>query len=80
MDGSPSPARDEAARRAVILAFGVLSVVLMIWAERACSDPDVFRRARMRHARASERAWATIAARAWHAAERARLDYEEQRP
>jgi len=73
------PVRDEAARQAVILIFGVASVLLMICAQRAAADPDFLRAQRMRAARALERMLATLAALAWNSAERARLRYEEER-
>jgi len=69
-------AQAEAARQAVILAFGVVSVMIMVWAQRASSDPDFARRARMRAARQGERLAGRVAARAWQLAERARLAYE----
>jgi hypothetical protein len=67
----------EAARQAVILAFGIVSVLIMVWAQRASSDPDFYRAARMRTAKASERLLARLAARAWKSAERARRSYEQ---
>lgn len=66
----------EAARQAVILAFSIVGVLIMVWAQRASSDPDFHRAARMRAAKAGERAAARLAARAWRLAERARRSYE----
>ena len=83
--GSPEEAaasavvRDEAARQAVILAFGVLSVVLMVWVQRHAADPDWFRSQRMRSAKVSERLLARLAGWSWQRAERARLAYESER-
>jgi hypothetical protein len=70
--------QSEAARQAVILLFGVVSVLIMIGAQRAASDPDFYRTARMRAAKASERILARLAARAWKLAESARRDYESE--
>ena len=75
----PTPgetAQNEAARQAVILIFGIVSVLLMVAAQRAAADPDFYRTVRMRAAKASERMLARAAACAWRAAERARLRYE----
>jgi len=66
----------EAARQAVILAFSILGVLVMIAAQRAAGDPDFYRMIRMRASRAAERVLATTAARAWTLAERARRVYE----
>jgi heme A synthase len=78
-DQQPTPARDEAARQAIILAFSVVGVIVMIWAQRHASDPDAARTVRMRTAKGAERAYAHAAAWAWRQAERARLAYERDR-
>lgn len=69
-------ARDEAARQAVILAFSIIGVLLMVAAQRAAGDPDFYRTIRMRATKGAERLLAMAAARAWRAAERARQLYE----
>jgi hypothetical protein len=66
----------ETARQAVILAFSVVGVLVMVWAQRAASDPDFGRTQRMAAAKGSERLLARLAARAWKLAERARVAYE----
>ena len=76
---TPAPAaevRAEASRQAVILAFSIAGVLLMVAAERAATDPDFGRTLRMRLSKGAERLLAMTAARAWRAAERARLAYE----
>lgn len=70
--------KGEAARQAVMLAFGIVSVLVMVWAQRAASDPDFGREQRMRAAKTSERMLARLAARAWRLAERARREYEQE--
>lgn len=70
-------AQTEAARQAVILAFGVVGVLVMVWAQRSAGDPDFYRGQRMRAAKASERALARMAAWCWKRAERARLSYDK---
>jgi|HubBroStandDraft_3_1064219.scaffolds.fasta_scaffold132622_2 hypothetical protein len=76
---SPAGAvKSEAARQAVILAFGVVSVLVMVWAQRAAGDPDFYRSQRMRAAKASERILARLAARAWRLAEAARREYDRE--
>jgi hypothetical protein len=72
-------ARGEAARLAGTLAAGIVSVLLMVAAERAAASPDFWRTARMRAARDGERILAALAGTAWRAAERARLAYERER-
>jgi hypothetical protein len=77
----PTPgqtAQNEAARQAVILAFGIASVLLMIAAQKASGDPDFWRSCRMWAAKQRERFLARLAARSWRAAERARLAYERE--
>ena len=82
MNDAPVPttpgetAQNEAARQAVILVFGCVSVLLMVAVQRAAGDPDFCRTARMRVSKAAERALAMLAGRAWRAAERARAAYE----
>lgn len=71
-------ARDEAARQAVILAFSVVGVLIMVAAQRAAGDPDFYRTIRMKASKAAERLAAKAAARAWAAAERARRAYERE--
>jgi hypothetical protein len=66
----------ETARQAVILAFSIVGVLVMVWAQRAASDPDFGRTQRMAAAKGSERIFARLAARAWKLAERARVAYE----
>jgi len=79
-------AREEAARQLVALAVTVMTVPLLVWLERAASDPDMARTMRMRAARVAERVAARAAAAAtlaagklWEAAERARVAYEAER-
>jgi hypothetical protein len=67
----------EAARQAVILAFSIVGLLVMVWAQRAASDPDFGRTQKMAAAKTSERFLARLAARAWKLAERARLAYED---
>jgi hypothetical protein len=67
----------EAARQAIILAFSIVGVLVMVWAQRAASDPDFGRTQLMAAAKGSERLMARVAARAWKLAERARLAYED---
>lgn len=67
----------EAARQAVILVFGIISVLVMVAAQRAAADPDFYRGQRMKAAKAAERGLARVAAWAWRRAERARLRYED---
>jgi hypothetical protein len=77
----PSPgetAQAEAARQAVILVAGIISVLLMVAAQRAAGDPDFYRSARMAVAKRAERVLAVLAGRAWRAAERARVAYERE--
>jgi hypothetical protein len=76
---STSPVKDETARQAVILAFGVVSVLVYVWAQRWAADPDLARSGRMRAARHAERGWARLAGWAWRRAEQARLAYERER-
>lgn len=71
-------AQAEAARQAVVLVFSVAGVLLAVAAQRASSDPDFYRSQRMAFAKRAERALATLAARSWRAAEKARLAYEEE--
>lgn len=75
---SADAAQSEAARQAVILAFSIVSVLLMVAAQRAAADPDFYRAWRMRASKGAERMLAMTAARAWAAAERARLAYERE--
>lgn len=70
--------KGEAARQAVILAFGIVSVLVMVAAQRAAGDPDFYRSQRMKAAKASERLLARLAARAWKLAEAARREYESE--
>jgi hypothetical protein len=72
-------AKDEAARQAIILAFSIVGVVVMVWAQRHAADPDAARTIRMRGAKSSERWFARLAAWSWHQAEAARLRYEGDR-
>ena len=71
-------ARNEAARQAVILAFGIASVLLMVAGQKAAASPDFYRSARMGAAKAAERQLAWLAGLAWRAAERARVAYERE--
>lgn len=71
---------DEAKRQALILVFGVAAVVACAWVERAATSPDGLRSIRMRAAKLRERWFATSAGYLWKAAEKARLDYESDRP
>jgi hypothetical protein len=72
----PSVVRDETARQAVILLFGVASVLVYVWAQRWATDPDMSRTTRMRAVKHAERGWARLAGWAWRRAEHARLAYE----
>jgi hypothetical protein len=78
-DDTSSVVRDETARQAVILAFGVVSVLVYVWAQRWAADPDLSRTGRMRAAKHAERAWARLAGWAWRRAEQARVAYERDR-
>ncbi len=69
-------AQNEAARQAVILAFSIAGVLLMVAAQRAAGDPDFYRGLRMRWSKAAERVLARAAGRLWAGAERARRAYE----
>jgi hypothetical protein len=76
-DDTADVLREEAARQAVILAFGVAGMVLVIWAQRRAADPDAARTLRMRAAKGGERFLARLAAWSWGQAERARRAYEQ---
>ena len=56
-DTTAATVKGEAARQAVILAFGIVSVLVMVAAQRAAGDPDFYRSQRMKAAKASERMW-----------------------
>jgi len=71
-------AQSEAARQAVILAFSVVSVLVVVAAQRAAADPDFYRTLRMGVSKRMERILALLAGRAWRAAERARVAYEKE--
>jgi hypothetical protein len=72
-------ARQTAAEQAIILAFSVVGLAVMIWLQRAGSDPDFARTMRMRSAKHAEKYYAKVAAEAWKRAEAARLLYESER-
>jgi hypothetical protein len=74
---SSSVVKDETARQAVILAFGVASVLVYVWAQRWAADPDLARSGRMRATKQAERVWARLAGWAWRRAEAARRAYEK---
>jgi hypothetical protein len=83
MDPQPVPtpaesAQNEAARQTVMLVFGVLSVLLMVAAQRAAADPDFYRRARMRAAKLREKSLARLAGWSWRKAEQARVAYDRE--
>jgi hypothetical protein len=78
---TPTPAetaQNEAARQAVILLFGCVSVLLMVAAQRAAGNPDFYAGLRMRTSKAAERMLARLAGVSWRAAERARVAYERE--
>jgi hypothetical protein len=72
-------ARRTAAEQAIILAFSVAGLAIMLWIQRAGSDPDFARTMRMRSAKHAEKYYARVAAEAWKRAEAARLLYESER-
>ncbi|HWM96720.1 MAG TPA: hypothetical protein VNO54_06650 [Streptosporangiaceae bacterium] len=75
---APTPgetAQNEAARQAVILLFGIASVLLMVAAQRAAHDPQGLK---MAVTKGAERLLARLAGQAWRAAERARVAYERE--
>jgi hypothetical protein len=76
---SSSVVKDETARQAIILIFGVASVLVYVWAQRWAADPDLARSGRMHASKRIERAYARLAAWAWHRAEAARRAYEKDR-
>ena len=77
-DTTAATVKGEAARQAVILAFGIVSVLVMVAAPRAAGDPDFYRSQRMKAAKASDWLLARLAARAWKLAEAARREYESE--
>ena len=77
-EGEGRPVRDEAARQAVALAFGVLAIVVYAIVQRKASQPDSLRTERMRALRGAERAAARLAGWAWRQAEKARQAYERE--
>jgi hypothetical protein len=72
------PVRDEAARQAVALLFGVAAVVIYAVAQRKVSQPDSLRTERMRLLKQAERCAARSAGWLWGQAECARLAYERE--
>ena len=78
-DEALAAARAEAARQAVMLAAMLIAVPVIAWLERKATQPDAARELRMRAAKASERAWARLAAWSWRRAERYRQAYETER-
>jgi len=79
MSDEPGVARDAVVEQAIILVFSVAGLIIYVWIQRHASDPDAFRRARMRSAKSSERAYARAAGWCWRRAEDARLAYERDR-
>lgn len=77
--GMGARAREEAAAQMVWLAAMVVAIPVLAWIERKAHDPDAFRLAKMRAAKAVERFAATTAAEWWKVAEQARLLYEGER-
>lgn len=73
-------ARSQLAAESIALAFTIAGAVLILWVQRSASDPDAFRRGKMRGAKIGERLCATAAAGLWKLAERYRLAYESERP
>jgi hypothetical protein len=69
-------ARTELTRQAIILAFGIVGLVVMAYAQRHATDPDMMRTHKMRASKRAERSWARIAAWSWARAEEARRAYE----
>jgi hypothetical protein len=78
-DETSSVVKDETARQAVILIFGVVSVLVYVWANRVAAAPDFARSQRMQATKQAEKAWARLAAWAWARAEQARVAYEKDR-
>jgi hypothetical protein len=72
------PVRDEAARQAVALVFGIAAVVIYAVCQRKATQPDVLRTERMRVLKETERAAARVAGWCWRQAERARQAYEQE--
>lgn len=72
------PVRDEAARQAVALLFGVCAVVIAAVARRKAAQPDAVRTERMRALKAAERLAAGAAGWCWRQAEAARVAYERE--
>jgi len=70
--------RDEAARQAVALLFGVAMVVIAAVAQRKAAQPDAMRTERMRVLKEAERQLASLASWSWRQAERARRAYEAE--
>ena len=73
-------AREEAARTATYVAVMAVAIPVLVWVERASTNPDTWRTAKMRAALEAEKfcmasamGWARWAdrARAWYEAERA---------
>jgi hypothetical protein len=78
--GTPAEtARREAARQAVILAFGIVTIVIYTWGQRHLAKPDSARSVKMSVARNGERAYARLAAWSWKRAEAFRQAYEGER-
>jgi hypothetical protein len=77
-DDPDSTVRDEAARQAIALVFGVAMMVIAAAAQRKATQPDAWRTERMRILKAAERQLAQLAAWSWQKAERARVAYERE--
>jgi hypothetical protein len=73
-----TPVRDEAARQAVALLFGLAAVVIYAVAQRKATQPDSMRTERMRLLKHAERVAARSAGWLWGQAERARRAYERE--
>jgi hypothetical protein len=78
MADEDTPVRDEAARQAVALLFGVAAIVIYAVAQRKMAHPDSMRTERMRALKVAERAAARAAGWLWGQAERARKAYERE--
>lgn len=72
-------AKDEAVKQAVILVFSVVSVVALVMVERATTDPDFARTAKMKAAHAGKQWCNKAALRLLTLADKAESLYESER-
>ena len=75
-DEGPESVGREITGQMIGLAFTIAAAVVVVMVQRYASDPDFERTWRMRAAKRSERFCASLAARLWSVAEKARLRYE----